>query len=127
MLFPPPVSSLPKSKLLSRIGNSLLGNASSTGFLIALCRLGLILAPAGEEGRRMPKEKGVSKLGAPGILFALLICGAIKLCDRACPLLNGLPVLGGRPRGERVASQGRTGRQGSVTRRMLGGLRGEDG
>lgn len=75
----------------------------------------------------MPKEKEVLKLGAPGILFALLICGAIKLCDRVCPLLNGLPILGGRLRGGWLASQGRTGRKGSVTRRMLGGLRGEDG
>lgn len=118
------VSSLPRSRLDIRIGNVVDGNASSAGFLITRCLDGL---PAGLAGLCIPKAKLELKLGVPGILFALLKGCALDAaecdCVLKCPLLNGLPVLGGRLR---VVSQGRTGREGSVTRRIHGGFGGED-
>lgn len=79
MAFPLDVSNLPRSRDERRMGSSLLGNASSAGFRIARWRLGDMDAPAGDAGLCIPKVKLVVKLGAPGIEFALLICGAAKL------------------------------------------------
>lgn len=103
------VSSLPKSKLDIRIGNVVVGNASSAGFLIARCLDGL---PAGLAGLCMPKAKVELKLGLPGMDFARPIEGAERAaecdCVLKCPLLNGLPVRGGKANEVREVSQGKT-------------------
>ena len=79
MAFPLDVSNLPRSRDERRMGSSLIGNASSAGFRIVRCRPGDMEALAGDAGLCIPKLKLVLKLGAPGIEFALLICGAAKL------------------------------------------------
>ena len=100
-----------------------------SGFLIARCLLGLILAPAGLAGLCIPKLNPALKLGVPGIDFALPIGGAVRAaecdCVLKCPLWKGLPVRGGKLSGWSEVSHGKTGSEGSVTRRMHGGFGGE--
>lgn len=121
-----PVSSLPRSSFVDRMGRVVVGNASSAGFLITRFLEGLDEAPAGDPGRVMPNAKEELNAGATGMDFARDIGGAVREaewdCERMWPREKGEVVRGGRERGCRVVSQGRPGRAGSVTRRMQSGF-----